>query len=105
MANKTVRVLARITARSDKIEELRSLLLDLVKETRKRRVVSAISFFKAKLTPAILLLLKNGRVIPLSILTLPPSTCKTLFQRLRRCSRKNSIYAGMTLLNNAERKN
>ena len=37
MANKTVKVLARITARPDKIEELRSLLLDLVKETRKEK--------------------------------------------------------------------
>ncbi|HTJ54640.1 MAG TPA: putative quinol monooxygenase [Nitrosospira sp.] len=35
MANGTVRVLARITARPDKIEEVKSLLLGLVAETRK----------------------------------------------------------------------
>lgn len=35
MANDTVRVLARITARPDKIEEVKSLLLGLVGETRK----------------------------------------------------------------------
>ncbi|SEL04302.1 putative quinol monooxygenase [Nitrosovibrio tenuis] len=35
MANRTVSVLARITARPDKIEELKSLLLGLVAETRK----------------------------------------------------------------------
>jgi len=35
MANRTVRVLARITARSDKTEEVKSLLLGLVGETRK----------------------------------------------------------------------
>ena len=35
MANRTVRVLARITARPDKIEEVKSLLLGLVVETRK----------------------------------------------------------------------
>ena len=35
MANKTVRVVARITARPDKIEEVKSLLLGLVGDTRK----------------------------------------------------------------------
>jgi len=35
MARKTVRVVARIVAKPDKVEELRSVLLDLVGPTRK----------------------------------------------------------------------
>ena len=51
MANKTVRVLARITARPDKIEELRSLLLDLVKETRKEKGCISYQLLQNKADP------------------------------------------------------
>jgi quinol monooxygenase YgiN len=51
MANKTVKVLARITARPDKIEELRSLLLDLVKETRKEKGCISYQLLHGKADP------------------------------------------------------
>ncbi len=51
MANKTVKVLARITARPDKLEELRSLLLDLVKETRKEKGCISYQLPQSKADP------------------------------------------------------
>ena len=51
MANKTVKVLARITARPDKIEELRSLLLDLVKETRREKGCISYQLLHGKADP------------------------------------------------------
>lgn len=52
MANNTVRALARITARPDKIEEVKSLLLDLVGETRKESGCISYQLLQNKANPA-----------------------------------------------------
>ena len=51
MANKTVRVLARITARPDKIEELTSILRCLVRETRKENGCISYQLLQNKADP------------------------------------------------------
>jgi quinol monooxygenase YgiN len=50
--NNTVRVLARITARSEKIDELRSILLQLVEETRKENGCVSYQRFQNKADPS-----------------------------------------------------
>ncbi len=51
MVNKTVRVLARITARPDKIEELTSILRCLVRETRKENGCISYQLLQNKADP------------------------------------------------------
>ncbi len=51
MANKTVKVLARVTARPDKIEEVKSLLLGLVGETREENGCISYQLLQNKADP------------------------------------------------------
>lgn len=51
MSNKTVSVLARITARPDKIKELASLLLRLVEETRKENGCISYQLLQSRSDP------------------------------------------------------
>ncbi len=51
MTNKTVSVLAKITARPDKIDELISLLLHLVEETRKENGCISYQFLQSRSDP------------------------------------------------------
>ena len=51
MVNKTVRVLARITARPDKIEELTSIFRCLVRETRKENGCISYQLHQNKADP------------------------------------------------------
>ena len=51
MINKTVRVLARITVRPDKIEELTSILRSLVRETRKEHGCISYQLLQNKADP------------------------------------------------------
>jgi quinol monooxygenase YgiN len=52
MVGKTVRVVARIVAKPDKVEELRSVLLDLVGPTRKEAGCISYQLLQNKSDPA-----------------------------------------------------
>lgn len=52
MASEAVRVVARIIAQSGKVEELRSILLDLVGQTRKEKDCISYQLLQNKVDPS-----------------------------------------------------
>jgi quinol monooxygenase YgiN len=65
--NNSVRVLARITARSEKIDELRSVLLRLVEKTRKENGCVGDQLFRNKAGPSDCTVVEEWQMIWLSI--------------------------------------
>ena len=104
MASKTVRVLARITARPDKIEELTSILRSLVRETRKESGCISYQLLQNKAEPGDFTFVEEWESDSAIDTHFIMAHVQTLFLRLHRYSRKNPIYADMTLLNKAGRR-